>query len=256
MTQPSCTVFIPARFASQRLPGKMLRQIAGKPLIQWTYENACRAFPSRDIWILTDHSDIYQIARRFGANVLMTPENCENGSARIQWALQHDLCDISSDYIIGLQGDEPLLAPQAMIDTLQAITVDPQAVMSTLVAPLDISDFENPSVVKCVYTTQHKALYFSRSPIPNPGWHKQHHSLPPLAKRHIGLYVWRHTFIKKTFYELPVSELQRTEDLEQLRILEAGLTIRIALWPEKLAPGVDIEEDIARVEALLLGTPR
>lgn len=244
-------VLIPARYASSRLPEKMLKQVAGKPIVQWTYEAACSAFAQEDVHIITDHPDIVRIAQSFGAQVWMSPVECESGTERLCWALNHPLRGLDAQWIIGLQGDEPLLPMEAVQAALQELKNFPEAVLSTLSTPIRESDFENPHVVKCVSDRYKRALYFSRSPIPNPGWHKSKASVPLSAKRHVGLYVWQKDFLKNVYSSLTSSQLHQYEDLEQLKLLENGYRIQIASWPDFIEAGIDTYEDLNRAATLL-----
>lgn len=242
-------VLIPARWESTRLPKKMLVDILGKPLIQWVYEKASCTFGKERVFILTDHENIASAAKEFGAekSTFMTPVDCVSGSARLSWALQNPLKDLKADWIIGWQGDEPLLPVEAVFKCLESLKNNPSAALSTLCTPLKEVDFENPSVVKCVTDRHGRALYFSRSPIPNPGWHKNRQQVPSIAKRHVGLYIWSRNFLTQDFPKLVPSSLQLAEDLEQLGILEEGYTIQTAFWPNEMPPGVDVEHDVELV---------
>jgi 3-deoxy-manno-octulosonate cytidylyltransferase (CMP-KDO synthetase) len=247
-------VLIPARFASSRLKEKMLHFIAGKPLIQWTYERACEEFASSNIHILTDDLAIYSVAKTFNAQVWMTPQECESGTARINWALNHDLNFLQAKWIIGLQGDEPLIDMKAVRLCLKALQDHPDAVLSTLSTPISPTDFQNPNIVKCVSDRYERALYFSRSPIPNPGNHKKCQEMPLRAKRHVGIYIWQKDFIKDSYQRLEPSFLHQSEDLEQLKLLEAGYRIQIAHWPYPIAPGIDTYEEALATESMIMNS--
>lgn len=247
-------VLIPARMDSSRLPRKMVLPLNGKPLVQWTYETAINAFGKEQVFLLTDSEEIEALARGFGAQVLMTPKECENGTARIQWALKNQLKNNSSEIIIGLQGDEPLLPKKALLMLYKVQSEHTDYVMTTLSKPMNPEDFENPSAVKCVSDKKGRALYFSRSPIPNPGWHKNKRQMPIIARHHVGIYTWSRDFLENELSQLEASPLSLAEDLEQLRILEAGYPIYIVSWNESIPPGVDTLEDLKRVQNLLLKT--
>jgi 3-deoxy-manno-octulosonate cytidylyltransferase (CMP-KDO synthetase) len=250
---PDVAVLIPARWESSRLPGKMLIPILGKPLIQWVYEIAAQTFGRERVYILTDHENIANAARSFGvdSHLVMTPKDCISGSARLSWALQNPLRFLQAQWIIGWQGDEPLLPIEAVFTCLEALKKNPQAALGTLCCPLSEEDFENPSAVKCVSDRHGRALYFSRSPIPNPGWHKNRTSMPKAAKRHVGLYIWSRKFLVDEFQKLQPSPLQLAEDLEQLGILEEGYMIQTAFWPGQMPPGVDVASDVKLVSRRL-----
>lgn len=246
-------VLIPARLQSTRLPGKMLASILGKPLIQWVYEIASQTFGKNRVFILTDHENIANVAKDFAAQeqIIMTPVECISGSARLSWALNQPLKNLAAKWIIGWQGDEPLLPIEAIFLCLEALQNNPRCALSTLCCPLHEADFENPSAVKCVTDRMGKALYFSRSPIPNPGWHKNNKSMPLMAKRHVGLYIWSRDFLAQTFPNLKPTPLQLAEDLEQLGILEEGYAIQTAFWSGEMPPGVDLASDLELVRLKL-----
>lgn len=249
-------VLIPARWQSTRLPEKMIIDILGKPLVQWVYEAAVEAFGKERVFILTDHEKIKETAIQFAPEsaCCMTPTDCISGSSRLSWALQFPLKDLKAKWIIGWQGDEPLLPVEAVLRCLQTIKENPNSALSTLCTPIKEEDFENPSVVKCVSDKNGRALYFSRSPIPNPGWHKNRHEMAKITKRHVGLYIWSKDFLTQDFPKLTPSPLQIAEDLEQLGILEEGFSIQTAFWPHEMPIGVDLSQDIESVKEILLQT--
>ena len=226
-------VVIPARFASLRLPGKPLREINGKPMIQHVYERAVES-SAEQIVIATDDQRIAGVARAFGAEVCMTGEQHRSGSERIA-----EVCDImdwpDERVVVNLQGDEPTM-PAQLIDQCAGLLADPSADMATLASPIaSEQDFSNPNVVKVVVDQAGNALYFSRAPIPHGGMaHALHHH---------GIYAYRCGVLRRLVAAEP-SELELCERLEQLRALALGLTIRVATPPLRPGAGVDTEQDL------------
>jgi len=246
-------IVIPARFGSSRLPGKPLIDLAGKPMIQHVYERA-QATGNAEIVIATDDQRIFDVAKGFGAQVVMTSIDHENGTERIaQVAKEMKWRD--SDVIVNLQGDEPLI-PQELIElTAQGLLKNPQAGMSSLCAPIDeASDVFDPNVVKAVLDNKGFALYFSRAPIP---WDRDLYkngqdeiTQQSAVYRHIGMYGYRVSFLKQ-YEEMNATALERAESLEQLRALSYGVKIHMSIIDQPPGHGVDTAEDAQRVEALL-----
>ncbi|MGE0407952.1 MAG: 3-deoxy-manno-octulosonate cytidylyltransferase [Amphiplicatus sp.] len=231
-------IIIPARYASTRLPGKMLLEAAGKPLIQHVYEAARRARRADIVLIATDDARIENAARGFGAEVVMTDPGHTAGSARVAEAA----LGLDADIIVNLQGDEPEIDP-AHIDRLIGVQAAHAPFASTLVCPFpaDASP-DDPARVKAVLGRPagegvHEALYFTRAraPFPRDGAGAFH--------LHVGLYAFRAASLQ-TFARAPEARLERIERLEQLRILEMGERILAAIVPTA-APGVDTPEDFA-----------
>ena len=228
-------VVIPARYASTRLPGKPLAQIAGKPLIQWVYERASTSTLKDDILIATDDVRIRDAALAFGASVVMTSPDCASGTDRVHEAIKARDADI----IINLQGDEPEIRGD-MIDTLIRTMERERPEMATLCAFIDDPrDYKSPHVVKCVLDRNNFALYFSRAPLP----FMQRTIAIPLYK-HIGIYAFSRPFLD-TFVALPKGRLEEAESLEQLRALEGGYRIK-AVLVEYDGVGIDTEADLER----------
>ncbi len=229
---------IPARWGSTRFPGKPLASILGKSLIQRTYENASRSKLLDDLIIATDNEQIRNHVEEFGGKVVMSSPFCLTGTDRVA-QVAASFCP-QATLIVNIQGDEPCLNP-LIIDTLvDSLLKNPEAVLSTPVAKIDCEKkLLSPSIVKCVFDKEGKALYFSRSPIPHKGQ----------AYRHIGIYCFRRDFLLK-YVTLPPSTLQVGEDLEQLKVLENGFVIQTCLVEDK-GIGVDLPEDIQRVEQIL-----
>jgi 3-deoxy-manno-octulosonate cytidylyltransferase (CMP-KDO synthetase) len=239
---------IPARFASTRFPGKMLAPIAGKTLIQRTYENAKQSSLFHDLVVATDDSRIHEHVIHFGGKAVMTAETCPTGSDRLVDALKRYPVLNQSDIVINIQGDEPCVHLDVIEKIAKALISDPQAMMSTAAIPFQhAEEAESPSIVKCVIDLQGNALYFSRSLISNGHSGTWHDSLP--VYRHMGIYAYRRDFLLK-YADLPSTPLQRAEDLEQLKVLEHGFRIKVAIV-EHPSIGVDLPGDIHKVEQWL-----
>lgn len=243
-----CLAIIPARYESKRFPGKMLAQVLGKSLIQRTYENAQRCPLLDKIVIATDDRRIFDHARNFGAEVVMTSLECINGTERLAEAYRKYYSQQSIDIIVNIQGDEPCLEPQVLSAMIHALTDSQEANMSTAMVKIqNEEDALSPSVVKCIVDNSQNALYFSRSLIPcnQTGIYQPKHTY----YRHLGIYAYRPEFLL-TYSSLKPTPLQIAEDLEQLKALEQGYKIKVALV-ESHSVGVDIPEDIKKVERLL-----
>jgi 3-deoxy-manno-octulosonate cytidylyltransferase (CMP-KDO synthetase) len=232
---------IPARFHSTRFPGKPLALILGTSLLQRTYEKAKAASLLDEVIVATDDPRIFNHVIGFGGKAVMTSENCLNGTERVAEAAKH----LSGyDIIVNIQGDEPCLDPQAIDNTILALSQNPDVSAATVAGPLDPEDFSNPAAVKCVFDLSGKALYFSRSLIPG----SKGAFAGPYFK-HIGLYAFRAPFLQ-LYVNLPDTPLMAAEDLEQLKILEHGFSLHITPV-EKASPGVDLPEDIKKVEKFI-----
>ncbi len=246
-TAPHVLGVIPARLASTRLPRKMLREIAGEPMLAWVYR-AARACPALDgVLIATDSSEIMNLAQRYGFPAVFTPEDCASGTDRVHAVAEA----IPADIYVNIQGDEPLLRPEHL-DALLAPMLQPRSAgrvveVSTLATPCSPEQFLSPHAVKVVCARDGRALYFSRSPIP---FNRDaiEHGVQPL--KHLGLYAFRKEALER-FPRLPASALEATEKLEQLRLLENGIDIYVAETPYDTR-GVDTEEDFRVVEAQLV----
>ena len=241
---------IPARYASTRLPGKVLANICGKPMIQHVYERALRALCLTGLVVATDDRRVFEAVRSFagdGAAVMTSPEH-PNGSSRAAEVLKSR----DADAVINIQGDEPLLDPAMIDEVAEALFSGPDVVCSTICRPLrDEADRENPNAVKVVLGQNGDALYFSRSPIPYP------RSTPRVpVYEHIGIYGYRSGFLKR-YAELPMTPLAETESLEQLKILEHGYRLRVAVTRcGGLGPSVDTAEDLEAVRRMLERTKK
>lgn len=242
MKKEKITCIIPARYGSTRFPGKPLSLISGKTLLQRTFERAklCSAFDN--IFIATDDKRIHDHANDFNAKVIMTDIDCLNGTERIIQALNsiEDLHE--NDIIVNVQGDHPLITTETIHSTIESLQKDETAVMSTAATLLtDKNEILSPNIVKVVFDKNGTAIYFSRSPIPfSKNLDKTNFYY------HIGIYAYRSNFLKKLAV-LPPTENQISEDLEQLKVLEHGYKIKVALVNEKPL-GVDIPQDIIKIE--------
>ena len=246
-------VAIPARYASTRLPGKPLREIGGVPMVLRVAQRALDA-GAREAWVATDDARIADALQGSGVRVAMTSAGHASGSDRL--AECADIAGWADDAIVvNLQGDEPF-APAAGIRTVAGTLEASGAEMATLAAEiLDPEEFFDPNAVKLVRDARGDALYFSRAPIP---WRRDAFALdkrvlmPGMCLRHIGIYAYRAGFLRR-FAAMPPGLLEQIESLEQLRALEAGFRIAVAMTPEPFPPGVDTEEDLRRAEAWLAG---
>jgi len=227
---------IPARFASSRFPGKPLAPLAGKPMLQHVYERANQARYLTKVVIATDDERIYNVARAFGAPVLMTRPDHRSGTDRIAEVASADVASI----IVNIQGDEPLIDPAAIDAAALTLAGDEKLVMATLSKRIEnLDEINDPNVVKVVSGLTGNAIYFSRNAIPHGS---------AIHYKHIGLYVYRREFLL-AYSNLPVGPLEQAERLEQLRALENGYRIRV-VETEYDSLGVDTPEDLERVAAL------
>ena len=246
-------IVIPARYGSSRLPGKPLINLAGKPMIQHVYERALATGVS-DIVIATDDERIRAVAAGFGAEVVMTSPDHENGTERIAEVARVKGWGDDA-VIVNLQGDEPLI-PQSLIElTAKGLIDHPQAGMSSVCTPLQHDeDAFNPNVVKVVLDREQFAMYFSRASIPwdrdtyKVSTEKMTSKMPVF--RHIGMYGYRVSFLRQ-YTSMEPCVLETTESLEQLRALWYGVKIHMSVIAEAPGHGVDTDADVARVEALL-----
>ena len=237
-------IVIPARMDSTRLPGKMLLRETGKTLIEHTHAAALAATAADAGVVATDHDAIREEVQRFGGRAEMTRQDHASGADRVA-----EVADRMSEFdiFVNLQGDEPEIDPGAIdevIDTLRADATTPMATLATPIADRDrLSD---PSKVKVVFDTTGRALYFSRCPIPfvrDAGAALAAGDTPPLFHHHLGIYAYRREFLLR-LGALPPSPLEEAEKLEQLRVLQAGETIRVGVT-DHAAPGIDTPADYA-----------
>ncbi|MSQ56908.1 MAG: 3-deoxy-manno-octulosonate cytidylyltransferase [Limnohabitans sp.] len=245
-------VFIPARLASTRLPNKPLALIHGIPMVVHVAQRAL-ASKAKQVVVAGDDPKIIAVCKQHCIQAILTHQDHLSGSDRIAQASQ--LLGVQDDEIIvNVQGDEPLIHPDLINDVAQLLTHHSDCAMGTVAHPIDtLEDFLNPNIVKVVLDHQSKALYFSRAPIPywRDGWTTGSQKMDagqPL--RHLGIYSYRAKFLK-AFPNMPPSQLEQSENLEQLRALSHGH--KIAVWKTHLspAPGVDTPEDLERVREMM-----
>jgi 3-deoxy-manno-octulosonate cytidylyltransferase (CMP-KDO synthetase) len=237
---------IPARLESSRLPGKVLKEIAGKPMIQWVYEAAGKTSRVGEVHIATDSPEVELACRAFGASVIRTSPAHRSGTDRVAEAA----AGLDVELVLNVQADEPLLDPDSL-DRLALALHSPGVHMASLMAPIvGREDFADPNVVKVVCDLRGKALYFSRSPIPYPRIEPQLPGALPagLAFRHIGVYGYRREALME-LAALPPAPLERAEGLEQLRALGHGWCIQMVEIPRG-SPSVDTEDDLIRVQVI------
>lgn len=232
---------IPARMDSKRLKEKVLIDICGKPMIQHVYERVSLCSMVDETIIACDDDRVVDAAYKFGANAVMTSKDHTSGSDRIAEIVK----DLDCDVVINVQGDEPLIHGEIIEDLIGGLTADIDADMATVAKEIENkTDFENPNIVKVVTDLKKNALYFSRAPIPYDRDSTSHRPL-----KHIGIYGFKKGALIK-FSQLPKSVLEETEKLEQLRALEAGMTIKV-IETEFESIGVDTEEELEKVRKVV-----
>lgn len=244
-------VVIPARYASVRLPGKPLRLIAGEPMLQHVHRLALRS-KADEVWIATDDARIEAAALAFGAKVCMTGSDHLSGTERIA-----EVCERQSWpdelVVVNLQGDEPLMPP-ALIDECAALLDDAAVGMGTLASSMDsTADFEKSNTAKIIVDKNDNALYFSRAAIPHSRDADTEDLALQSALRHHGIYAYRCSVLRQLIAAGPC-DMEQCEKLEQLRALWLGITVRVGRASVRPGQGVDTEEDIAVVDAVLAGT--
>lgn len=239
----SFKIVIPARYGSERLPGKPLREIDGKPMILHVIDKAQRT-NAAEVLVATDDERIMDVVRRSGVECEMTAKEHSNGTERItELALKRAWS--SDDVIVNLQGDEPLMVPELMEQVAKLLINDQDAAIATLCLPFhDRESLDNPNIVKVVFDHAHYAQYFSRAAIPYPRDDEKF-----TAYRHLGLYAYRVSTLKKLITLRPTVH-EQLEKLEQLRALDHGMKIKIAVAQGVPGHGVDTEEDLVRVDKM------
>lgn len=251
----SYKIVIPARLGSTRLPRKPLRDLAGKPMVQWVYEAALRAHAD-EVIVATDDQQIVDAVEAFGGRALLTRADHESGTDRLHEVAQK-MGWPDETIVVNVQGDEPLIPASVIDQVANNLSSCRDAGVATLSEPiLDLEHLHNPNVVKVVSNQFGKALYFSRAPIPFvrdalPSGEK---GLPKasLAQRHIGIYAYRVSLLNQ-FVNWPVAPLEACERLEQLRVMANGGVIHVSLAVDDVPGGVDTQEDLDRVSILLAG---
>ena len=231
---------IPARLESTRLPRKVLRELAGKPMLAHVYEAVRRASGLAEVLVATDSEEVAALAHERGWSVRLTSSAHRSGTERV-----HEVAaSLAADVYLNVQGDEPLARPEH-IAALLAPFADPAVLVATLKTPCSPADVQNPNAVKVVTDSSGRALYFSRAAIP----FDRDAAGATRYFKHLGFYAYRKTALDR-FAALPESALERSERLEQLRFLENGIPIHVAETPYDTI-GVDTEDDLRRVEELL-----
>ena len=249
VSQTHVVVVIPARYGSSRFPGKPLALLAGKPLIQHVYERVQAARGVKQVVIATDDARIETAVQQFGAEAMVTPAELRTGSDRVAFVAQQ----IPADFYINLQGDEIPLSPGFLDDLILPFRGSGVEVGTLKRALADEQELLDPNVVKVVTDCRGDALYFSRSPIPN--LRDRRRGEPPFAAglhwKHLGIYAYTAAALAR-FAALPTGSLEGSEQLEQLRLLEAGVRIRV--WETKQdSLRIDTQADLKRAEAILTG---
>jgi len=240
--KPRILGVIPARLASTRLARKVLREIAGEPLLGWVYRAAMACPQFDEVVIATDSTEVETLCHQRNWPCLMTSPDLPSGTDRI-YAVSRA---IDADIYVNIQGDEPLLKP-GHITAILAPFAQPRVEVTTLKVPCRPQDIANPNAVKVVTAIDGRALYFSRSTIP----YDRDATGQAQVWKHLGLYAYRKAALER-FASLPIGHLELTERLEQLRLLENGLALYVAEAPHDTI-GVDTEEDLQRVAAILEG---
>ncbi len=243
-------VVIPARYGSERLPGKPLLSVAGRPLVQHVYERAVES-GAASVTIATDDRRIVDMCGAIGAEAAMTDRGHPSGTDRVA-EVAASLDWPAETIVVNLQGDEPLMPPKMIDRTAQTLVADPRAGIATLATPIvDRAEFENPNAVKVVCDKRGRALYFSRAPIPfERGPTGKSVQARPLGLRHIGLYAYRAGTLAK-LGQAGACALEATERLEQLRALWLGIGIAVETIQSAPPAGVDTAADLKRVEQCL-----
>lgn len=255
-TDRKIIALIPARMGSTRFPGKPLAEILGKPMIQRVYEQAKKARRISEVIVATDDKRILKVVQGFGGNAVMTSGNHSTGTDRIAEAAAKMDCDI----VVNVQGDEPLIPPENIDLVVQPLLDEPQTRVSTLMMSCaSVEDILDPNNTKVVSSQNGEALYFSRSPIPffRQETNKEEQGSKSKEKTakisnwhiHIGIYAYTKNFLLQ-FAQLPESPLEKIEKLEQLRILQKGIPIKI-VRTDKKSIGVDHPDVIKKVEDIL-----
>ena len=232
---------IPARLNSTRLPGKVLRQIAGRPMVEWVWRAAVASSLMDPVVVATDSEQVALICHQRGIPALMTSPACASGSDRVREVARQ----IDADVYVNIQGDEPTLTPD-FFPPLLTLFHHPEVDVTTLAVSCPPEDISNPNTVKVVTALDGRALYFSRSTIP----FDRDKTSNTAYRKHLGIYAYRKAALER-FADLPPSPLEQTERLEQLRLLENGIALYVAEAPGDTI-GVDTEGDLQGAEAILI----
>lgn len=245
-------IVIPARFSSERLPGKVLLDLAGQPLLQHVWQRACES-AAQSVIIATDDERVFNVAKTFGAHVVLTRADHQSGSDRIAECAAI-LGWPDEQLVVNLQGDEPLMPPACLDQVAALLDQREECEVASLYWPItEAAEVQNPNAVKVVTDSQNRALYFSRSPIP---FTRSYASIADAIaagvqwKRHLGLYAYRLAALRRYTACAP-TPLEVSERLEQLRIMEQGGQIAMAAACEFIPAGIDTQDDLDRVRALI-----
>ena len=240
----SYKLVIPARYASTRLPGKPLKQLHNQTMIEHVIDKALKS-NAEEVLVATDDDRIKEVVLQKGVACEMTSVDHQNGTDRITEVALNKAWP-SDTIVVNLQGDEPLMVPALLDQVASLLEQDSDAAIASLCLPLhDLESLQNPNIVKVVFNKNHYAQYFSRAAIPFPRDNEKF-----TAYRHLGLYAYRVSTLKKLLTLNP-TEHEQTEKLEQLRALDYGLKIKMAIANGVPGHGVDTSEDLARVERIL-----
>ncbi|MCP4748909.1 MAG: 3-deoxy-manno-octulosonate cytidylyltransferase [Desulfobacteraceae bacterium] len=234
-------IVIPARYASSRFPGKPLADICGKPMIQHVYERACCARSADRAIVATDDNRIANAVKRFGGEAMMTSPDHRSGTDRVVEVSKK----IQAQVYINVQGDEPLIRPDDIDRLADAMHASAENKIMTLYHPIDAQEAQDINTVKLITTHSGNILYFSRLPIPFMAPHAQ----KSRYMKHIGIYAYRSELLCK-YSQIPASELESMECLEQLRLLQADVPIG-GIQTRRTGPGVDTPNDIEQVEKMI-----
>jgi 3-deoxy-manno-octulosonate cytidylyltransferase (CMP-KDO synthetase) len=234
-------ICIPARFGSTRFPGKILAELAGKPIVQWVYEKAQSSIAD-EIIIAADNSAVMDAVEKFGGKCVMTRPDHPSGTDRIREAIQKIDCDI----IINVQGDEPLIDVSTINMLIESLKNNPEIEMATVVVKADRKAVgKDPNAVKVVLNKDNSALYFSRSEVPYMREKKDDFPI----YHHVGIYAFRRDILER-FVALPPSDLEKCEKLEQLRALDNGIKIHAVISDKNNGIGIDTPEDLRKAEEI------
>ena len=234
---------IPARYGSSRFEGKVLADIAGKPMIQWVYERAKQSKTLDELFVAVDDPRVQSRVEGFGGKAILTGVHHKSGTDRIAEVVEK----MAADIIVNIQGDQPLIDPNMIDEAVGPMIDNPEIQMSTLKREIEEDEFDGPGVVKVVVDEKDFALYFSRSLIPYPLYDENMR-----IYEHVGLYVYRKDFLLE-ISKMPQGYLEKIESLEQLRVLEKGYKILVVETKMDKAAGISVDtpEDLERVERLI-----
>ena len=234
---------IPARYASSRFPGKPLADICGIPMIERVYRNVAESKIINEVWVATDDNRIMDRVISFGGKCMLTSTKHQTGSDRVAEAAMN----LSADIVVNVQGDEPLIQGEDLDQLVFPLTNEKELMMATLKTKIiDEREIENPNVVKVIANKGDYAIYFSRSPIPY-----NRDNIKATYYKHVGIYAYRSDFLRK-FVEMKPTDLEISESLEQLRVIQNGIPIKV-IETEKKMLSVDTPADLANVELFLQG---